>query len=93
MASVWKDKRELFVESMTKYDPEGIFLNKFGRRLLGTSDQVDKDSKVYRCALQDYCICQKHDDCGLLQNCVNRNGFNICKDLIDLKLPIISIVN
>ncbi len=47
---------------MWKYDPPGVFLSK-GHRLLGNSDDVDP--QVKHCALQDDCICQHDDDCGI----------------------------
>jgi hypothetical protein len=66
---------------MKKYDPNGIFLNKFGKRLLGDSHLMDIDPQVKRCALQDYCICSKNSDCANLQSCTAVNGYAICNDI------------
>ncbi len=71
---------------MSKYDPHGVFLNKFGRRLLGTLDDADVDPLVTHCALQDYCRCQQDHDCGTGQSCLimentnNRGTINVCRD-------------
>lgn len=79
--------REAFIQYMKKYDPNGIFLNKFGRRLLGTSRDMDTDPNVKRCALQDYCVCSKNSDCAPLQQCVMISGYPACTDIGSGFLP------
>jgi len=78
---------------MREFDPRGIFMNKFGRRLLGDSPEMDVDPKVNHCALQDYCICQKDSDCadwdGQVCTSVTDGGlkYNVCKDTKTFKYP------
>jgi len=79
--------RSAFVEKMEAYDPTGTFLNKFGKRIQGVSDAVDKDPAVTHCALQDYCVCGTSADCAAFQTCKHFNQFSVCKDLSPL-IPI-----
>ena len=73
--------KEKFLDAMKKYSPGGGFLNAFGRRLLGTSNSSDTDPLVSRCALQDYCICERDEQCGIMQVCsTTKKGFRICTD-------------
>lgn len=74
---------QAFQEAMKKYDPNGIFMNKFGRRLLGESDELSWDPSVTKCALQDYCMCAKDDDCGAGQACGKYGEFPVCKERND----------
>jgi hypothetical protein len=69
---------------MKKYDPNELFMNKFGKRITGVSDEMDIDPQVHHCALQDYCICSKNDDCGSFQSCNQVKGFPVCRDLADV---------
>jgi len=63
------DARAAFLTSMTTFDPNGVFLNNFGRRLLGVSGKMDWDPLVIHCALLDNCLCSKDDDCARGQKC------------------------
>jgi len=72
---------------MQKYDPNGIFLNKFGRRILDLSNEMNVDPSVKRCALQDYCICSKNSDCTSLQSCGMVSGYPACQDIAAGFLP------
>jgi hypothetical protein len=65
---------------MKKYDPAGTFMNKFGQRILGSSDAMDVDPQVTHCALQDYCTCITASDCAEFQICTQIDGFNVCMD-------------
>jgi hypothetical protein len=56
-------------DKMAQYDPKGIFLNNFGRRLKGDGTTLDSDPEATRCALLDYCFCSKDSDCGPQQRC------------------------
>ncbi|CAL8073253.1 unnamed protein product [Orchesella dallaii] len=74
---------EPFQKMMRKYDPNGIFLNKFGRRLLLEYDDLSMDPFVKRCALQDYCVCTKSWHCADFQMCTTINGmFPVCRDVL-----------
>lgn len=69
-----------FHQAMRKFDPQGVFLNKFGRRLTLQSNELMTDPKVKKCALQDYCVCGKDADCASSQVCGKLGKFNICTD-------------
>ncbi|KXN70656.1 hypothetical protein CONCODRAFT_17439 [Conidiobolus coronatus NRRL 28638] len=70
---------EVFQKAMQKYDPNGIFLNKFGKRLLGSGDEAyDIPSKVTRCAIGNYCICKKDSDCPKNYKCGSLAGYKVC---------------
>ncbi len=75
---------------MNSNDPHGLFLNKFGQRILGNSDAMDVDPSVTHCALEDYCICQNGKDCDNFMQCGGLNGFNVCKNLISVNLPTLN---
>lgn len=72
-----------FHEAMTKFDPHGLFMNRFGKRVLLQSNDLTVDPNVKRRALQDYCVCEKHADCADLQTCTKVIGlFPVCKDML-----------
>lgn len=73
---------------MQKYDPNGVFLNKFGRRIKGASSELTIDSKVKHCALQDHCFCTEATDCATGQFCGQLYGFRVCEDLPAKVLPL-----
>lgn len=66
---------------MNRKDPEGVFLNSFGRRIKKIGTKVDNDPRVVRCAMLDYCFCAKNGDCGDNQICTTLPGYNytVCK--------------
>ncbi|KAG4077289.1 hypothetical protein HA402_009918 [Bradysia odoriphaga] len=68
--------RQRFVAAMQKYDPNGIFLNNFGRRLMNKDTEIDFDPLTTRCALLDNCFCSNSSDCGEQQNCTSISGYN-----------------
>jgi len=63
------------IEKMTEYDPNGIFMNNFGRRLTGEGTAIDVDPEAKRCALLDYCVCSKNEDCAATQYCGAVEGY------------------
>ncbi|KXN74284.1 hypothetical protein CONCODRAFT_2663 [Conidiobolus coronatus NRRL 28638] len=68
-----------FKSAVEKYDPNGLFSNKFGSRILGLGkDSYEVPGKVSHCALQDYCICSKDSDCPKKHKCGSLIGFNVC---------------
>ncbi|XP_037038883.1 L-gulonolactone oxidase 5-like isoform X2 [Bradysia coprophila] len=69
-----------------KYDQNGVFLNKFGKRITGASRELTIDPRMEHCALQDDCFCNKNRDCATGQYCGELNGFKVCKDILSLKL-------
>ena len=71
--------RQNFIDKMHQYDPKGVFLNDFGRRLLGIGTRINFDPMTKHCALLDNCICAKDSDCADGQNCGTLNGFRVCK--------------
>jgi len=76
-----QNAREKFVAAMSKFDPNKVFMNKFGRRLTQTDIAMDLDPLTTRCALLDNCFCSKNGDCGSSQNCTTLPGYNftVCK--------------
>jgi len=38
---------------------------------------MDKDPKVTRCALQNYCVCSKTGDCSDFPICTAVDGYNV----------------
>jgi len=60
---------------MNKFDPNGIFMNNFGRRIKGLDTKIDLDPKVNRCALLDNCLCESDSDCGVNQICGTIPGY------------------
>ncbi|KAJ6635226.1 L-gulonolactone oxidase 5 [Pseudolycoriella hygida] len=68
--------RDGFTAVMTKYDPNGVFLNSFGHRLKKTGTKVDLDPMVKHCALLDNCFCSADGDCGKNQICTKISGYN-----------------
>lgn len=69
-----------FTAIVQKYDPNGVFLNKFGKRITGASSELHIDSRVKHCALLDDCFCDKDTDCATGQYCGELYGFKVCKD-------------
>lgn len=71
---------------MRKYDPLRIFMNRFGRRLLGTDNKIDNDPNITRCAIMDFCFCTKDGDCASTQICSNIDGYNytVCKNKAEI---------
>lgn len=61
---------------MNKFDPKGIFLNNFGRRLLKTGTKTDIDPLTTRCALLDNCFCTSENDCAKGQICTTLTGYS-----------------
>lgn len=61
---------------MKKFDPEQIFLNNFGRRILKTGTKIDIDPLTTRCALLDNCFCSRNDDCAVGQTCTTLPGYS-----------------
>lgn len=68
---------------MTKFDPNGIFLNNFGRRLKKTGTKIDLDPSTTRCALLDNCFCSENSDCADSQRCTTLPGYTypVCKTI------------
>lgn len=61
--------------AMNKFDPEGVFINNFGRRMKQTGTDIDTDPLTKHCALLDNCICSKDNDCGDTQICTTLPGY------------------
>lgn len=83
--------RQAFRASMATYDPNRVFINKFGNRILGISDLLDRDPSATHCALQDYCVCHSSSDCGNSLYCTRLNGYPICKNLLAINSPLLNI--
>ena len=64
---------------MQLFDPNGVFLNDFGRRLLETGAKIDTDPHTVHCALLDNCICGEDADCANGQVWGTLNSFNVCQ--------------
>lgn len=66
---------------MKKFDPNGIFLNNFGRRLTYNGTKIDIDPLTTKCALLDNCFCSKDSDCADTQTCTTISGYRypVCK--------------
>lgn len=62
--------------TMLKFDPNGIFINNFGRRLIRKGTKVDIDPKTTRCALLDNCFCTNDSECAATQICTSVSGYN-----------------
>ncbi len=67
--------RQAFLRKMQEFDPKGLFMNSFGRRLTGQGNEMDIDSAVKHCALLDHCVCAKHGDCADGQRCARIAGY------------------
>lgn len=61
---------------MKKSDPNEIFLNNFGRRILKRGTKIDTDPLTIRCALLDNCFCSKDSDCANNQICTSLPGYS-----------------
>ncbi len=66
-----------FVDAMQKFDPNQIFINNFGRRILKTGSKIDIDPLTTRCALLDNCFCSSDSDCGDGQICTTLPGYDL----------------
>lgn len=71
-------ERSNFVEAMNKFDPNQIFLNSFGRRILKIGSKIDIDPLTTRCALLDNCFCSLDTDCAKGQICTTLPGYDDC---------------
>jgi len=71
--------RERFIAAMIKYDPWGVFRNKFAYRLLGLSDKTDVDPAEIHCALRQNCFCKTDSDCAN-----NEKNSQVCGDILDV---------
>jgi hypothetical protein len=74
---------------MREFDPNGLFLNNFGRRLMGIGNKLDADPAAKRCALLDYCLCSSDNDCGKTQYCGTVPGYPnkpVCRTTNDHKV-------
>lgn len=69
---------------MEEFDPRGVFLNDFGRRIRFGSTKTSMDSYTNHCALVDRCVCQKDEDCGDGSKdsylCDTIQGYKVCKE-------------
>lgn len=66
---------------MEKYDPNKVFINSFGRRMIKNSTKIDFDLMTTRCALLENCFCSEDSDCADEQICTSLPGYNylVCK--------------
>jgi hypothetical protein len=74
---------------MLEYDPNGVFMNNFGRRLVGIGTKQDSDPAANRCALLDFCFCSQNRDCGPTQFCGTVPGYPdkpVCRTKNDHKV-------
>lgn len=75
---------QAFLAKMQEYDPNGVFMNDFGRRLKGTGTKINIDPLTVHCALLDNCLCSKSSDCAKGQVCSRIEGyprFPVCKTI------------
>ncbi|KAJ6643890.1 L-gulonolactone oxidase 5 [Pseudolycoriella hygida] len=81
------EARRGFVAAMTKFDPNEVFINNFGRRMKRKGTKVDIDPLTVHCALLDNCICSKDTDCGYDQTCTTLPGYTypVCKTKNEVK--------
>jgi len=86
-------RRDAFKKSMDKYDPNGIYGNKFAGRFLGTSTAMDSDPLVKHCALFDDCICSKDSDCAANQICTSLPGYSSYRACKNIPNPLADITN
>lgn len=72
----------LFTGVMSKYDPNEVFINNFGRRLKRTGTKMDIDPLTKHCAILDNCFCSKSSDCADNQICTTLSGYKhkVCKN-------------
>ncbi|KAL1914676.1 uncharacterized protein VTP21DRAFT_8087 [Calcarisporiella thermophila] len=68
-----------FAEIVSRYDPKGIFLNHFGRRMLGLADAVQVPTNTKHCALEDFCVCSVDSDCAAGQRCRRWMGADVSR--------------
>lgn len=61
---------------MEKHDPNGIFLNNFGRRIIRKGTKIDTDPLTTHCALLDNCFCSVDEDCADTQICSSVPGYD-----------------
>lgn len=74
-----------FVKLMKKFDPHGVFLNDFGKRMIDPHyTKTSIDNFVKHCGLVDHCVCQKDEDCGdgstESYKCGKLLGYNVCRE-------------
>jgi hypothetical protein len=67
--------RAAFLAKMAEYDPNGVFMNDFGRRLKGQGTKVNFDPATRHCVLLDNCLCSRHGDCANGQVCSRLEGY------------------
>lgn len=68
-----------FKRAVDRFDPNGLFSNLFGNRVLGIGhDRYTIPRRVEHCAIQDYCICKKDSDCAMFQKCGSLIGYPVC---------------
>lgn len=80
---------------MKKYDPNGVFMNNFGRRVLGTSTTMDIDPLEVHCGIRDNCICSQDSDCPTTHTCTNLPGYsqyNVCQTIGETRQPQLSAI-
>ncbi|KAL1921709.1 uncharacterized protein VTP21DRAFT_10351 [Calcarisporiella thermophila] len=70
---------ERFAEIVERYDPTGVFMNDYGRRILGFTEQVSMPPDIKHCALEDYCLCSVDEDCAAGQTCGELAGYSVCR--------------
>lgn len=78
------DNLDKFRSLMKKYDANGLYMNKFGQRILGESNDQNINPEFKRCGLVDSCTnetkpekgieawsisCEKNEDCAKNQTC------------------------
>ncbi|XP_037049943.1 L-gulono-1,4-lactone dehydrogenase-like [Bradysia coprophila] len=73
--------RRKFIGVMSKYDPNEVFMNNFGRRLKRTGTKIDTDPLTKHCAILDNCFCSNNSDCAANQICSQLSGYfhKVCK--------------
>jgi hypothetical protein len=76
---------------MSEFDPNGIFMNDFGRRLQGKGTRANTDPLTKHCAILDYCLCSSDSDCANGLRCSRLFGypdFPVCREeRIPLRRP------
>ncbi|KXN74263.1 hypothetical protein CONCODRAFT_2638 [Conidiobolus coronatus NRRL 28638] len=87
-----------FNSAVQKYDPNGLFSNKFGNRVLGLENSSFRvSSSTNKCAIQDKCICSRDSDCPATYSCGSLIGYNVCYNAPMLQaldeIPILDDIN
>lgn len=69
---------------MEEFDPRGVFMNDFGKRLRFGWTKSSLDSYVKHCGLVDTCICQRDYECGdggpTSYLCGVIHGYKVCRE-------------